>query len=43
LLQCLKPSLELDAEVSVGARAVEGGAVDARFAGERLDVALSAR
>jgi hypothetical protein len=42
ILQCLDPSFELDAEVSVRASAVERGAVDAGLVGESLDVALSA-
>lgn len=42
LLQGLETSLEFGAEVCVGAGAVEGGAVDGCFAGEGLDVALSA-
>ena len=37
-----EPGLELFAEVGVGACAVEGGAVDAGFAGEGLDVAFAA-
>jgi len=42
LLQGLQPVFELGAEACVGAGAVKGGAVDARFAREGLDVALAA-
>ncbi|MFD8801564.1 hypothetical protein [Streptomyces atroolivaceus] len=42
LLKGLQAAFELDAEVSAGAGSVERGAVDGRFAGEGLDVALSA-
>jgi hypothetical protein len=38
----LKPSFKLFAQVGVGSVAVEGGAVDACFAGQGLDVAVAA-
>ncbi|MYR83348.1 hypothetical protein K7395_00105 [Streptomyces filamentosus] len=42
ILHRLESSFELDAEVSVGAGAVERGAVDGGLAGEGLDVTFSA-